>query len=260
MLPLGDDDSGYNTPAVVTILLIAANVLVFILFQGMGTNDQFTYAWATVPYEILTGTDVARTVFINDPLSGDAIGKIALQPTPISVYLTLFTSMFMHGGWEHLFGNMLFLYIFGDNVEHRMGSGKFLLFYLLCGLGADFAQIAATALFGGNQFIPSLGASGAISGVLAGYLVLFPQQRVRVLMFNTLQQVPAFVAIGAWFLFQLVSGLGVLGDSSQVGGVAYAAHIGGFVLGFILVRMFAGADNNQGATAPSSSFERMYYR
>lgn len=259
MLPLGDEDSGYKTPAVVTILLIAANVLVFLLFQGMGTNDHFTYAWATVPYEILTGQDVARNVFITDPLSGDAVGKIALQHTPISVYLTLFTSMFMHGGWEHLFGNMLFLYIFGDNVEHRMGSGKFLLFYLLCGLGADAAQIAATALFGGNQFIPSLGASGAISGVLAAYLVLFPQQRVRVIMFNTLQQVPAFFAIGAWFLFQLVSGLGIFGNSSQVGGVAYAAHIGGFVLGFVLVRLFAGADNRT-AAAPASSFERMYYR
>lgn len=256
MLPLGDESSGSSSLPLITIGLIVVNVLVFVLLQGMGTNDHFTYAFSTIPHEILTGKDVAQVVSISDPLTGDSIGRIDLQHTPISVYLTMITSMFMHGGWAHLFGNMLFLYIFGDNVEQRMGSVKFLAFYVICGVISDLCQVVMTAMTGGNDMIPTLGASGAISGVLAAYLVLFPNQRVRVLMARTVTQVPAFMAIGLWFVFQLISGIGVLGNDSQMGGVAYAAHVGGFVAGFILVRLFAGAEPT--TADPSRAREAMF--
>lgn len=156
--------------------------------------------------------------------------------------------MFMHGGFMHLAGNMLFLWIFGDNLEHEMGRGKFLAFYLICGIAAALAQVAATIATGGNQFIPMLGASGAISGVLGGYLLLFPHRKVNVLMFRMVTQVPAFEALGLWFGFQLISGLGILGDSNQSGGVAYAAHIGGFIAGLILVKRFAAGTPQSAAT------------
>lgn len=239
MFPISDEHSGVNKPAVITILLILANIGVFVFLQGLGSNDAFTYAFSTVPHEILTGHDVAQSVAIADPISGDPVGNINLRETPIHVYLTMITAMFMHGGFMHLFGNMLFLWIFGDNLEHAMGSRKFLLFYLICGIAAAGAQVAATALTGGNAYIPMLGASGAISGVLGGYLVLFPTRRVNVLIGWFITQVPAFVALGLWFAFQLISGMGALGNESQVGGVAYAAHIGGFVAGLLLVRAFA---------------------
>jgi membrane associated rhomboid family serine protease len=239
LFPIGDDNSDRTTTPVVNYLLIAANVLVFIFFQGMGSNERFTYAFSTVPQEIVTGQDVDKPVQVKDPLSGDVAGTIDLQPTPISVYITLLTSMFMHGGFAHLFGNMLFLWIFGDNLEHVMGRGKYLAFYILCGLLASLAHVFATIGFGGNPFIPSLGASGAISGVMGGYLLLFPKRRVKVIMFRFLTEVPAIVAIGMWFVFQLINGLGMLGGGSQTGGVAYAAHIGGFIAGFVLVKLFA---------------------
>lgn len=239
MFPLSDDNSAVSTPAVVTIILIVANVLVFILFQGAGGNEGFTYAFSTVPAEIASGKDIAGAVTIQDPITHDTAGTIQLGKTPISVYLTLLTSMFMHGGWAHLLGNMWFLWIFGDNLEHVMGHLKFLLFYLLCGVVAGLAHVFATTLFGGNPYIPSLGASGAISGVLGGYILLFPQQRVRVMIMRMITDVPAYVALGMWFVFQLISGMGILGDDSQSGGVAYAAHVGGFVAGLLFVKLFA---------------------
>lgn len=257
MFPISDESSGINRPAVVTICLILANIAVFVLLQGFGSNENFTYAFSTVPHEIVTGQDVARTIGVADPLSGDPVGSIALQPTPGSVYLTLLTSMFMHGGFMHLFGNMLFLWIFGDNLEHAMGGKKFLLFYLACGVVAALAQVFTTVATGGNHFIPMLGASGAISGVLGGYLLLFPHRRVNVLMFRMITQVPAYVALGLWFVFQLVSGLGIFGDGTQNGGVAYAAHIGGFIAGLVLVKLFAAGTP---AAAASESQARQYQR
>jgi membrane associated rhomboid family serine protease len=239
MFPISDEHSGVNRPAVITILLILANIVVFVLLQGLGTNEAFTYAFSLVPKEILTGQDVARSVTIIDPIAGTSAGEITLGHTPINVYLTAITSMFMHGGFMHLFGNMLFLWIFGDNLEHAMGSKRFLVFYLLCGFAAAAAQVWATVASGGNQFIPMLGASGAISGVLGGYILLFPHRRVNVLIGWFLTTVPAWVALGMWFGFQLISGMGALGADSQVGGVAYAAHIGGFVAGLLLVKLFA---------------------
>lgn len=235
MFPLGDDNSGRTTTPIVNYVLIAINILVFVFLQGLGSNDKFTYAYATVPQEIVTGRDVDKPVVIQDPLSGEPVGRIDLQPTPISVYITLLTSMFMHGGIAHIFGNMLFLFIFGDNLEDRIGHVRYLVFYLLCGIIASLAHV----LLNMNSYIPSLGASGAISGVLGGYILLYPRNRVRVLLFNIFTQVPAYVALGLWFVFQLVSGLGFLGGGSQVDGVAYAAHVGGFVAGLALIKIFA---------------------
>jgi membrane associated rhomboid family serine protease len=241
ILPIGDDNTDRTTTPVVNYLLIAANIFVFVLLQKLGEDVRFTYAFSTVPQEILTGRDaVTEGRLLQDPLSGMTFRVPGLQPTPFSVYLTLLTSMFMHGGVTHLAGNMLYLWIFGDNLEHAMGRVKYLAFYLICGVLASLAHVFATAATGGNPLVPSLGASGAISGVLGGYLLLFPQRRVRVIMLRMLTEVPAVVAIGFWFLFQLINGLGMLGKGSQSGGgVAYAAHIGGFIAGVVLVKLFA---------------------
>ena len=149
--------------------------------------------------------------------------------------------MFMHGGIAHIGGNMLFLWIFGDNIEDRLGHVKYVIFYLLCGVIASLSHVFVTAAFAGTQddmLVPSLGASGAISGVLGGYILLHPSRRVTVILFRFLTDVPAWVAIGIWFAFQLISGLGMLGEGSQQGGVAYAAHIGGFVAGLVLIKFF----------------------
>ena len=240
MFPIGDDNSDRTSAPVLTWSLIAANVVVFFALQGMGGNADFTYAFSTVPEEILTGRDlVSADQVVEDPLSGDRFTMPGLRPTPVSVYLTLLTSMFMHGGLAHLFGNMLYLWIFGDNLEDRMGRLRFLAFYLTTGLVAALAHVFTTAALDGDPLVPSLGASGAISGVLAGYLVLFPHRRVRVVLLNMITEVPAIVAIGLWFVFQLVSGIGMLGAGSQRGGVAYAAHIGGFLAGYVLANLFA---------------------
>ncbi|HJQ71436.1 MAG TPA: rhomboid family intramembrane serine protease [Blastocatellia bacterium] len=245
LFPIGDDNSDRTTTPIVNYLLIAANILVFVFLQGLGSNERFTYAFSTVPREIVTGEDVARPVPVEDPVTGKVVGVINHERNPISVYITLLTSMFMHGGFAHLFGNMLFLWIFGDNIEHALGRVRYLIFYLLCGLIASLAHVFTTIAFGGNQDIPSLGASGAISGVLGGYLLLFPKRRVRVIMFSLLTEVPAIVAIGLWFVFQLINGLGMLGSGSQTGGVAYAAHIGGFIAGLILIKLFAAGRRPQ---------------
>jgi len=227
---------------VVNYVLIAVNILVFVFLQQFGNNDKFTYAFSTVPQEILSGRDV-RTPdrVVEHPVTGQELLIPGLQPTPFSVYLTLIFSMFMHGGIAHIAGNMLFLWIFGDNVEDRMGHVRYLIFYLVCGVLASLAHVFTTAMFAtdaASLLIPSLGASGAISGVLGGYILLYPTRRVTVILFRFLTDVPAYVAIGIWFAFQLISGLGILGSGTQEGGVAYAAHVGGFVSGLVLVKVF----------------------
>ena len=230
VFPLYDDNTDRQTTPWVNYLLIAINILVFVFLQQLGTNERFTYALSTVPFEIVTGRDV-------------------LVPTPVPLYFTLITSMFMHGGIAHIAGNMLFLWIFGDQIEDRLGHIKYLIFYLVCGVLASLAHVFATAAFAGDQqsmMVPSLGASGAISGVLGGYILLHPSRRVTVILFRFLTQVPAYVAIGIWFVFQLISGLGMLGAGSQQGGVAYAAHIGGFLAGLVLIKFF---DRGRGAQA-----------
>jgi membrane associated rhomboid family serine protease len=220
MLPIGDDDSDRRFAPLINYVLIAINVLVFVFLQGMGGNEKFTYAFSTVPAEILTGKDIAAGV---------------LEPTPVPVYFTLITSMFMHGGWAHLLGNMLFLWVFGDNIENRIGHIRYLIFYLVCGIIASLSHVFVS---GSDSLIPSLGASGAISGVLGGYLLLFPSRRVRVIMGRGITTVPAFVALGIWIVFQVISQLGVLGGDQGGGGVAYAAHIGGFIAGLALIKLF----------------------
>jgi len=220
MLPIGDDDSDRRFAPLVNYALIAINVLVFVFLQGMGGNEKFTYAFSTVPAEILTGKDIAAGV---------------LEPTPVPVYFTLITSMFMHGGWAHLLGNMLFLWVFGDNIENRIGHIRYLVFYLVCGIIASLSHVFVS---GSDSLIPSLGASGAISGVLGGYLLLFPSRRVRVIMGRGITTVPAFVALGIWIVFQVISQLGMLGGDQGGGGVAYAAHIGGFIAGLALIKLF----------------------
>jgi membrane associated rhomboid family serine protease len=242
VLPLYDDNTDRVTTPIVNYALIAVNILVFVFLQQLGTNDHFTYAFSTVPLEIITGHDVVTpSRVLTDPVTGQRLLVPGLGETPFSVYFTLFSSMFMHGGIAHIAGNMLFLWIFGDNIEDRLGHVRYLVFYLLCGVLASLAHVFTTAAFASDQasmIVPSLGASGAISGVLGGYLVLHPSRRVTVILFRFLTDVPAYVAIGIWFAFQLISGLGMLGGGSQQGGVAYAAHVGGFVAGVALIKLF----------------------
>jgi rhomboid family protein len=242
VLPLYDDNSDRTIVPSINYALIAVNILVFVFLQQLGTNDNFTYAFSTVPLEIVTGHDVVTPSHVLiDPITRQRLLVPGLGVTPVSVYLTLFTSMFMHGGIAHIAGNMLFLWIFGDNIEDRLGHLRYLVFYLLCGVIASLAHVFVTAVFAGDQnslLVPSLGASGAISGVLGAYLLLYPTRRVTVILFRFLTDVPAYVAIGIWFAFQLISGLGMLGGGSQQGGVAYAAHVGGFVAGLVLIKFF----------------------
>ena len=241
VFPLYDDNSDRQTTPYVNYAIIALNIFVFVVLQGIGSNDQFTYSFSTVPQEILTGHDVV-TATRDLPTPTGPVHIPGLGPTPVSVYLTLFTSMFMHGGIAHIAGNMLFLWIFGDNIEDRLGHIRYLVFYLVCGVIASLSHVFATAAFATDQaslLVPSLGASGAISGVLGGYILLHPSRRVTVILFRFLTDVPAWVAIGIWFAFQLISGLGMLGGGSQTGGVAYAAHVGGFIAGLVLIKFFA---------------------
>ena len=237
MIPIGDDNRGRTITPYVNYILIALNLIVFIIFQGAGNNLNFTYAFATVPQEIITGQDlVTENQIYQETTTGQQFIIPGLQPTPISVYITLLTAMFMHGGWAHIGGNMLYLWIFGDNLEDRLGHLRYLIFYLLVGLLASLAHVFASVLIGDNLQIPSLGASGAIAGVLGGYLLLFPRNRVTVIMVRVVTQVRAIFAVGLWFVLQLAGGLGTLSGSSD--GVAYAAHIGGFIAGLALIKLF----------------------
>jgi len=153
---------------------------------------------------------------------------------PAGDFPTIFTSMFMHAGWIHLLGNMLYLWIFGDNVEDSFGHAKFMIFYLLCGIAATLAQLVFTA----TSSVPNLGASGAIAGVLGAYIVMFPRGQVRVMMGRGIIPMPALVVIGFWIVLQFVSGIGSISQSAETGGVAYMAHIGGFIAGIVLTFVF----------------------
>jgi membrane associated rhomboid family serine protease len=240
VFPLYDDNSDRTTFPYVNYAIIALNIFVFVVLQRLGSDTSFTYSFSTVPQEIMTGHDVITQARVVD-YAGQELLIPGLGRTWPSVYVTLFTSMFMHGGFAHILGNMLFLWIFGDNIEDRLGHVRYVIFYLLCGLIASLSHVFVTAAFAGEQadmLVPSLGASGAISGVLGGYVLLHPSRRVTVILFRFLTDVPAWVAIGIWFAFQLISGLGMLGGGSQTGGVAYAAHVGGFLAGLVLIKFF----------------------
>lgn len=228
LFPIGDDDRRLTSPAYVTWALVAANLAVFFLLQQAGANDEFTYGWSVIPREIVSGTDLTSP---QEVAVGAQSVTIPQAPGPTPIYLTVLTAMFMHGGFAHLFGNLLYLWIFGDNVEHRFGSGAFLAFYLASGLVATAAQVVLST----ESVVPNLGASGAISGVLGAYIVLFPRNRVRAIFFYYVVSIPAAVAIGVWIVFQFFNGIGsVMVSQETVGGVAYAAHIGGFIAGVVL--------------------------
>ena len=216
MLPIGDDRVQGGPPAVVTYGLIVLNVLAFLVEltqPSEGALQSFIQAWGVVPREYSLARDIPPTI-------------------PLPFWSTLLTSMFLHGGWMHLGGNMLYLWIFGDNLEKVMGGARFLVFYLVCGLAASFAHI----LFGSGSTIPAVGASGAISGVLGGYLILFPRNTVRVLTRGGIAQVPAIFVLGFWIVIQLISGFGSIASTAETGGVAYLAHVGGFLAGLLLVK------------------------
>ena len=238
MFPIGDDNSDRTITPYVNYLIIALNVIVFIFLQGMSGDNVFTFSYATVPGEILTGRDIVTAARVmTDPNTGEHFTMPGLGPTAIPVYFTLITSMFMHGGWAHIAGNMLYLWIFGDNIENAIGHRRYLFFYLLCGILASLSHVFATKLLGQNLLIPSLGASGAISGVLGAYILLFPRRRVTMFFIRFITHVSAFWAIGVWIVFQLINGLGMLGGE-EAGGVAYAAHLGGFIAGLVLIKLF----------------------
>jgi membrane associated rhomboid family serine protease len=210
VIPLRDINVRHTFPAV-TIALIVANVAVFFYELSMGGRlHEFFLQSAFIPREYFEG------------------GGVASQARPVMI------SMFLHGGWLHLLGNMLYLWIFGDNVEDRMGHFRFLGFYVVCGWIATLAH----AYTNPESAIPAIGASGAISGVLGAYLVMFPRARVLTLIplgfFIRITELPAMAVLGLWFLLQLISGVGVLGAQAGAGGVAWWAHIGGFVAGMFL--------------------------
>ena len=214
MIPIGDDDSARRITPMVTYLLIALNVIFF--FLEMSGGNAFIEKWAFVPKQFLAD--------------------------PSKEFPTLFTSMFMHAGWLHLLGNMLYLWIFGDNIEDRFGHSKFTLFYFLCGLGATFAQLA----FNSDSNIPNVGASGAIAGVLGSYILLYPQGKIKVLAGQGVIYAPALLVIGLWIILQLFSGFGSLQNTGQEqGGIAYMAHIGGFATGLLLTFLFRGQGSMQ---------------
>jgi membrane associated rhomboid family serine protease len=238
LIPIGDDNRDRHTTPYVNYILIALNIFVFIFWQQIGQNIPFTFAFSAVPGEILTGTDLITDArVLVDPYTGQSVEMPGLQRTPVPVYLTLITSMFMHGGIAHILGNMMYLLIFGDNLENSMGHRNYLIFYLLCGILAGLSHVFSTHYFNQNPLIPSLGASGAISGVLGGYMIMYPTRSVHVWILFGIFSVPAIIVVGLWFAFQVINGLGTLGGT-EAGGIAYAAHIGGFVAGLLLVKFF----------------------
>jgi membrane associated rhomboid family serine protease len=220
MFPIGDENIKGSGMAIVTIAVIVANVLAFLFEINQPSEaalQSFIQAWGVVPREFSAGRDLPPAI-------------------PYPYWTTLLTSMFLHGGWAHLGGNMLFLWIFGDNLEHRLGHLRFLIFYLVCGLAAGLAHI----VFNAGSAVPTVGASGAISGVLGGYLFLFPRNRVYVMTYGGVAAVPAMLMLGLWILLQFVNGIGSIANTPETGGVAYLAHIGGFVAGLALAPILAG--------------------
>lgn len=207
MIPLGDADRRPLRLPIITALLIAMNLVVFLLELNGG--DAFVSRWSLVPASIVAGRD----------------------------WITILTSMFMHAGWVHLLGNMLFFWVFGPEIEDVMGPGRYLSFYLLGGLVAMVAQVAIAP----QSTIPNLGASGAIAAVMGAFLVTYPRDRIRTILFIgwfiRVAFVPAIVLVGVWFLTQLLSQVGSLADT-QSGGVAYMAHVGGFLFGVLTSRLF----------------------
>ncbi len=206
MFPIGDDNSSRKVIPFVTYGLLMINVAVFYLMMQGGY--EFIYRWAFVPVRFLSN--------------------------PLDDWPTIFTSMFMHASWAHIFGNMLYLGIFGDNVEDKFGHLRYLLFYMICGIIATLAQL----LFITGSEIPLLGASGAIAGILGAYFLMFPRKQVYVLFLFRIVPMPAYIVLGLWIVLQMFSSIGTITTMEDAGGVAYIAHVAGFIAGFFLTRIF----------------------
>ena len=250
MFPIRDENPSVHA-SIATYAIIGINVATWIILQGMGREP-----------------DLIRSICDHGLIAGEFLGRLA-EGTEVplgrgyacvtggqAVWLSPLTSMFMHGGWLHLILNMWFLAIFGDNVEDAMGFTRFIIFYLLCGLGAVFLQV----LVHPDSAIPMVGASGAIGGIMGGYALLYPRAPVHLLVFLgflvTRITVPAYLMLGYWFLLQLLSGLPTIGQAT--GGVAFMAHVGGFVAGIILVRLFCKANRLQACRKKKGAFVRLF--
>ena len=227
MLPVSDSDLKARTRPYVNTALIVVCAAVFIYELAIGDSGRFTffYQFGVIPAELAQGVDYTTLI---------TPGGTFDIASPIPNWATLFTSMFIHADWLHFGFNMLFLWVFGDNVEDRFGHFRYLLFYLAAGIAASWLQIAIDTA----SQVPTIGASGAIAGALGAYVVLYPFSRIRTFFLLIIVRVPAIVLLGFWFLFQFLSGVGSLGPSTQTGGVAYWAHIGGFVLGMIVAAIY----------------------
>jgi membrane associated rhomboid family serine protease len=248
LFPISDDDRDVNIVPYITYALLAANVVLFLV---QVSNPDFTYGWSVIPKEITTGVDIVEPQEMN--IDGHGNVQIPQAPGPVPIWLTLLSSMFMHGGFGHIAGNMLYLWIFGNNVEHRFGHRWFLIFYLISGLVASFAQI----MLAPQSIIPNLGASGAIAGVMGAYLVLFPHNRVNAVFLYHIVTIPAMLVLGMWIAMQLVSGYGsIASTSASAGGVAYMAHVGGFVAGVVAALAYRITLQNE----PDSLLKRQYDR
>jgi membrane associated rhomboid family serine protease len=232
VLPLGDLHRTQILP-IVTYGLIALNVVMYVVQAQRG--ETFTTSYAATPFEISHNVDLtaadAPTIEVG---RGRPPIEIPQAAVPFPVWLTLITSMFLHASPMHLIGNMLYLWIFGDNVEEVLGAVRYLIVYLCCGLIASLAQIAANP----NSLIPTLGASGAIAGIMGMYIVWFPYNRVRVLVLRVIVEVPAIVVIGLWIALQVWQGAGSIRHLGETGGVAHLAHVGGAVAGVFVAFLF----------------------
>lgn len=236
--PYKDDNPRIVYPFV-TYAIIALNLVVFLyqLSLDFVASQEFTLTFGLIPATLTNIPFSEITATYAQFLSDATNTRIYMEATPNTPLITVFTSMFMHGSIAHIFGNMLFLWIFGDNVEGALGHVRFAIFYILCGIGAALGQIFVDI----NSMVPMVGASGAISGVLATYMLRYPRARIHTFVFLfviiTTIQVPAFIVIGLWFAAQVLSGIGELGVDTS-GGVAWFAHIGGFLTGILLDRFF----------------------
>ncbi len=234
-LPLGDDNSRRRIFPAFVWLIVGINAFVWFLELTLG--EPFIYGFSAIPYELTRGVDLLTAQVVSTPIKPLTIPQ---APGPSPIYLTLFVSMFMHGSWMHIIGNMLYLLIFGDQIEDLLGHGRFLVFYLVCGIAASVAHIAIDP----SSPIPTLGASGAIAGVLGGYLLRYPQNKVRVLVGRHLTVLPAYFVLGGWIIIQLIAQVSVFGGAAT--GVAYMAHIGGFFAGLLLLPFLASRTRSEG--------------
>jgi membrane associated rhomboid family serine protease len=233
VLPLGDVEKTRIVP-IATYALIALNVVAYLLQLDKGAD--FTIAYAATPYEITRNEDLSQPFVHPVPGRGE-VRPIVIDQAPVpfhAVWLTLLTSLFLHGSPLHLASNMLCLWIFGDNVEEVLGTLNYLVVYLACGLMGTLTQIAANP----DSLIPTLGASGAIAGIMGAYVVWFPHNRVRVLMLRVIVLLPAFVVIGVWIALQIWAGFDSVGHLGEIGGVAYFAHLGGAATGILVAWLF----------------------